>query len=189
MITSAVLWLSGSGLIAWRSPGLIRERMRPGAGALEGMGEEIALYGVPAAAHRLLAAADRPGAPFWRPMPAALQGFGYVGYALSNLIVIWAELTNPYFSSAVRVQAERGQHVISSGPYALIRHPGYASGIALFISSAFALGSWSSLAPSIIFSTLIVRRMRMEDRFLQANLQGYRHYAERVRFRLVPGVW
>jgi protein-S-isoprenylcysteine O-methyltransferase Ste14 len=189
MVTSALLWIGGFALIARRSPGLIRERIRPGPGALEGTAEEAALYALPAFAHWLLAAIDRPGSPPWRPMPAALQALGLIGYALANIVVVWAEVTNPFFSAAVRLQTERGQRVITNGPYAFVRHPGYAAGVALFVTSALALGSWLSLLPAIFFSLAIVRRTRIEDRFLKSNLPGYAEYAQRVRFCYLPGLW
>jgi protein-S-isoprenylcysteine O-methyltransferase Ste14 len=189
LLSSAALWLGGFALIVRRSPGLIAERVRPGPGAVEGLGEETLLYALPAAGHWALAAIDRPGSPWWRPMPKALHLLGLVGYLAANLVVIWAELSNPFFSSAVRIQAERGQHVVSTGPYAFVRHPGYAGGMAFFPMSGLALGSWLSLIPALVFSVLIVRRARMEDAFLQRRLAGYPEYAKRVRFRLVPGIW
>jgi protein-S-isoprenylcysteine O-methyltransferase Ste14 len=189
LATSAVLWIGGFALIAWRSPGLIRERARPGPGTLEGVGQETALYTLPALAHWVLVAVDRPGSAWWRPMPAAVHALGLFGYTVANIVVIWAELANPFFSSAVRIQTERGQHVISSGPYAYVRHPGYAAGAAFLVCSSLALGSWLSMLPAIFFSVALVRRARVEDAFLKQNLPGYTRYAERVRFRLLPGIW
>ena len=186
---SAVLWTGGFLLIAWRSPGLIRERTRPGPGTLEGVAEETVLYALPTAAHWLLAALDRPGRPGWRPMAPPLQALGLVVYAVANVLVSWAELINPFFSSAVRIQTERGQHVITSGPYAFVRHPGYAAGALLLTSSALALGSWLSMLPAIFFSLALIRRARIEDAFLKDNLSGYAEYAQRVRYRLLPGIW
>jgi protein-S-isoprenylcysteine O-methyltransferase Ste14 len=189
LFTSTVLWLAGVALIAWRSPGLIRERTRPGPGALESMPEELVLYGAPAAAHWLLAAIDPLSGRRWRAMPGALQALGLLAYAGATLVVIWAEVVNPFFSSAIRLQPDRGQGVITTGPYAFVRHPGYAAGSGLLVASAFALGSWLSLAPALLFAATIARRAAVEDAFLQANLAGYRGYAERVRFRLLPGIW
>jgi protein-S-isoprenylcysteine O-methyltransferase Ste14 len=186
---SAVLWAGGTVLVAKRSPGLIRERALPGPGMVEGMAEETLLYLLPAAAHWILAVVDRPGRPWWRPMPAALHALGLGLYSASTLVVIWAEVVNPFFSSAVRIQSERGQRVITDGPYAFVRHPGYAAGAAFLVSSALALGSWLSMLPAIAFAVALIRRARMEDAFLEQNLPGYGQYAERVRFRLLPGIW
>jgi protein-S-isoprenylcysteine O-methyltransferase Ste14 len=185
LLTSAVLWTGGLVLIARRSPDLIRERMKPGPGARENYAQEAALYVLPGVAHWLLAALDRPR----RPMPGVLHALGLLVYLAANAVIIWAELENPFFSSAIRIQSERGQSVISTGPYAFIRHPGYAAGAGFLVSSALALGSWLSMLPAIVFSVALIRRARMEDAFLKTNLPGYEDYAARVRYRLVPGLW
>jgi protein-S-isoprenylcysteine O-methyltransferase Ste14 len=189
LVTIGVLWTGGFALVAWRSPGLIRERARPGPGRLEGATEEALLYLLPSAAHWLLAIIDRPGRRWWRPMPTTLHALGLLVFTAANFIVIWAEVVNPFFSSAVRIQADRGHHEITSGPYAYVRHPGYAAGAAFLVSSALVLGSWLSMLPAAWFSAALIRRARIEDAFLQRNLPGYVEYAQRVRFRLLPGVW
>jgi protein-S-isoprenylcysteine O-methyltransferase Ste14 len=189
VVISAVLWTGGTVLVAKRSPGLIRERALPGPGTVEGIAEETLLYMLPAAAHWILAVVDRPGRPWWRPMPAALHALGIGLYTASTLVVIWAEVVNPFFSSAVRIQSDRGQHVITDVPYAFVRHPGYAAGAAFLVSSALALGSWLSMLPAVAFAVALIRRARMEDAFLERNLPGYSQYAEGVRFRLLPGIW
>jgi protein-S-isoprenylcysteine O-methyltransferase Ste14 len=189
LVISAVLSVGGTILIARRSPGLIRERARPGPGTVESMTEEAFLYFLPAAAHWIFAAIDGPGRRWYRPMPVALHALGLIAYTASTLVVIWAEVENPFFSSAVRIQSDRGQHVITTGPYAFVRHPGYAAGTAFVVSSALALGSWLSMLPAIVFSVALIRRTRIEDAFLQKNLSGYAQYAQHVRFRLLPGIW
>ena len=96
---------------------------------------------------------------------------------------------NKFFEPSVRIQTDRGHHVIDTGPYAIIRHPGYAFGFAFFLGIPLALGSLWGLIPAIIMSALLVVRTVLEDRTLQNELPGYKQYAERVRYRLVPGVW
>ena len=97
---------------------------------------------------------------------------------------------NRFFSSVVRIQADRGQYVVTTGPYAVIRHPGYSAGILIILASGVALGSWLAAAVVVIASLpFLLYRAITEDRFLQAELPGYRAYAERVRWRLVPGIW
>jgi protein-S-isoprenylcysteine O-methyltransferase Ste14 len=184
LAVSAVLWLGGLVYIWRRSPGLITERLRPGPGALESATQEQVLYLLPGGVHYLVALVDRS-----RPIPSALRRVGLLGYVASNLLVIWAMAENRFFSSAVRLQPERGQFVISSGPYRWVRHPGYLAGIGLFVFSGLALGSWWSLAPAAAWSWIIVRRAHLEDRFLLAQLPGYTAYARRVPWRLLPGVW
>ena len=79
--------------------------------------------------------------------------------------------------------------MIDTGPYAVIRHPGYLAMAMLTPAIALALGSWTGAALALIYSALILRRVAVEDRFLREQLDGYAEYAQHVRFRLVPGVW
>jgi protein-S-isoprenylcysteine O-methyltransferase Ste14 len=97
---------------------------------------------------------------------------------------------NRFFSSVVRIQSDRGQFVVTSGPYAFIRHPGYVAGILVVFASGIALGSWLAAALLIVTSLpFLLYRAITEDRVLLAELPGYREYAERVRWRLIPGIW
>ncbi len=89
----------------------------------------------------------------------------------------------------VRIQAERGQRVIDKGPYAIVRHPSYASLLLLVVASGLALNSLLALIPAVIFAAVVVRVTAIEDRMLQEELAGYADYAARVRYRLVPGLW
>jgi protein-S-isoprenylcysteine O-methyltransferase Ste14 len=99
-------------------------------------------------------------------------------------------LVNRFFSSVVRIQSDRGQHVIMTGPYAFIRHPGYFAGFVIILASGVALGSWVAAAVLIIPSIPgLLYRAITEDRVLQAELPGYRDYAARVRWRVLPGIW
>lgn len=101
----------------------------------------------------------------------------------------WAMIANAYFSTAVRIQSDRGQTVCRSGPYRFVRHPGYVGFILQSLGTAILLGSLWALIPGITAAALIVIRTVLEDRFLQSELPGYREYARQVRYRLVPGVW
>ncbi len=118
----------------------------------------------------------------WRLVGLALL---VAGYAFSS----WALIENSYFSGTVRLQSERGHHVISSGPYRMVRHPGYAGILLTSLGGPMLLNStWAWVAALVCLIPLVVRT-RLEDRFLQQELEGYREYAGRVRYRLVPGVW
>lgn len=101
----------------------------------------------------------------------------------------WALIENSYFSGVVRLQPERGQHVVSRGPYGLVRHPGYAGGLVMYMAFPFFMDSPWSLLPVILIIVVTAARTRLEDRFLQESLPGYREYAARVKYRLLPGVW
>lgn len=125
----------------------------------------------------------------WTSMPAWLHVAGLSGFTLSFGLMVHAMRANRFFSAVVRVQEERGHHVVDQGPYAVVRHPGYAAMIAAVPFSGLALGSWIAFAIALVYSWLIVRRVLFEDRFLHENLPGYPAYARRVRSRLVPGLW
>jgi protein-S-isoprenylcysteine O-methyltransferase Ste14 len=101
----------------------------------------------------------------------------------------WAMIANAYFSTAVRIQSDRGQTVCSSGPYRFVRHPGYVGFILQSLGTPLLLGSWWALLPGLTAVALIVIRTILEDRLLQAELAGYPEYTRQVRYRLVPGVW
>jgi protein-S-isoprenylcysteine O-methyltransferase Ste14 len=111
---------------------------------------------------------------------ALVAGFG---------LAAWAMLSNAYFSTAVRIQTDRGQTVCRSGPYRLVRHPGYVGFILQSFGTALVLGSLLALVPGLCAAALMVLRTVLEDRFLQAELPGYQDYARDVRYRLVPGIW
>ncbi len=97
---------------------------------------------------------------------------------------------NRFFSSVIRIQTDRGQHVVTTGPYAFVRHPGYTAGILIIAASGPALGSWLAAALVVILSLpFLLYRAITEDRILQVELAGYSDYAARVRWRLVPGIW
>jgi protein-S-isoprenylcysteine O-methyltransferase Ste14 len=89
----------------------------------------------------------------------------------------------------VRIQRERGHHVVSAGPYAIVRHPGYVSAIIIFAGMALALASWWALVPAAWASAILILRTSWEDALLRAELDGYADYARRARFRLAPGIW
>ncbi len=90
---------------------------------------------------------------------------------------------------AHRIQTDRGHKVIDNGPYAIIRHPGYAFGYPRFLRILLALGSVWALIPAILLCPLLVLRTIWEDRTLREELTGYEEYSQRVRYRLIPGVW
>ena len=140
-----------------------------------------------AAAHLLIGVIDSRFD--WTPVPDPLRAVGLVGFAASFLFIVWAMRTNYFFSAVVRIQDERGHRLVDSGPYAVVRHPGYLGMILFAPFSGLALGSWLSVAVALAYSALIVRRVLFEDGFLRANLAGYEEYRRRVPYRLVPGLW
>jgi protein-S-isoprenylcysteine O-methyltransferase Ste14 len=123
--------------------------------------------------------------PFGLPVKIAALAILLGGIIFSS----WALVENSFFSGVVRLQPERGQHVVSSGPYRLVRHPGYAGGLVMYLAFPFFIGSLWSLLPVLLITAVTAARTRLEDRFLRENLPGYREYAARVKYRLLPGVW
>ena len=107
------------------------------------------------------------------------------GYVLSS----YALVTNRFFSGVVRIQKDRGHHVVSGGPYRWMRHPGYAGALLAFLATPFLLGSWWTCAPALLLSAALVLRTSLEDAALLSELPGYRDYSGKVRARLIPGVW
>jgi protein-S-isoprenylcysteine O-methyltransferase Ste14 len=125
----------------------------------------------------------------WFPVPWWACGVGYVLFLVGMGVVTWAEAVNRFFEVTVRIQAERGHKVIDTGPYAFVRHPGYVGGILFCVGTALGLGSLWALVPAGLASALLILRTQWEDQTLQAKLPGYKEYTQRVRYRLVPGVW
>lgn len=122
-------------------------------------------------------------------MPAALQALGLVLFLLCTLFTMWVFRENSFAAPVVKLQAERAQHVISTGPYAHVRHPMYSGMILFFTGVPLLLGSWWGLALVPLFLVLIAVRISIEERTLRDGLPGYADYAARVRYRLLPGVW
>jgi len=108
-----------------------------------------------------------------------------LGYVLGS----YALIENRFFSGMVRIQSDRGHKVISSGPYRWMRHPGYAGALMTYLATPFFLGSWWAVIPTVALAFVLSIRTNMEDQFLKNELDGYREYAGRVRYRLLPGIW
>jgi protein-S-isoprenylcysteine O-methyltransferase Ste14 len=125
----------------------------------------------------------------WSDVPPWVVLIGYVLLIGGIAVTTWAQAVNPFFEPGVRVQKERAQRVITSGPYRVVRHPGYAAAIAMFVGIPLALASWWALLPATLAIALLVVRTSWENRLLQAELSGYADYARRTRYRLLPGFW
>jgi protein-S-isoprenylcysteine O-methyltransferase Ste14 len=114
---------------------------------------------------------------------------GYVLFVISFIGQTWPQAVNRHFEPGVRIQEDRGQTVIDTGPYAYVRHPGYISGSLLALSIALVLGSWWALLPVAVVIVGLAVRTVFEERTLRAELAGYTDYTRRVKWRWVPGVW
>ncbi len=126
----------------------------------------------------------------WPPqLPLQLQWVAVVFVGLGSAVASWALISNAFFAGTVRIQEERGHTTVSEGPYRFVRHPGYAGWMLSGIALALMLGSLWALIPAVLAAIALVVRTALEDRTLQEELDGYSDYAQRVRYRLVPGVW
>ena len=118
-----------------------------------------------------------------------LNLLGLLMVALGYAFAAWALVENRFFSSMVRIQTERGHTVCDSGPYRFVRHPGYAGNLIPLAGIVLSLSSLWTLIPAAAALILVVIRTALEDRTLQEELPGYREYAQRVRYRLFPGIY
>ncbi len=120
-------------------------------------------------------------------LPVELMALALIvgGYALSS----YALIENAFFSGMVRIQTDRGHRVVSSGPYRWLRHPGYAGALLAYLATPLLLDSAWTFLPALFLTVTLLIRTGLEDRTLQTELDGYRAYASRVRYRLLPGVW
>ncbi|HWB08070.1 MAG TPA: isoprenylcysteine carboxylmethyltransferase family protein [Pirellulales bacterium] len=125
----------------------------------------------------------------WSSVPTWGIVSGYVLFTVGMLGSIWVEAVNKFAEPSVRIQTERGHTVVDTGPYRFVRHPMYATAFLLFFGFALALGSFWALVPAAVASLVLIVRTALEDRTLQNELAGYRQYAQRVRYRLIPHVW
>ncbi len=122
---------------------------------------------------------------FSMPLKLAAMALYLAGFAWGS----WALVENRFFSGMVRLQTERGHQVITGGPYRFMRHPGYAGALLTYLSIPLFMDSIWAYLPAGLLTVVLVIRTRLEDNFLQAELPGYKDYAQKVRYRLIPGVW
>jgi protein-S-isoprenylcysteine O-methyltransferase Ste14 len=169
--------------------GLLKERFKPGPGTKK-WDYVFHAFHLPVAYTIPLVAALDGGRYHWTgefPLWIKVLAFAaiFLGYTL-EILSVW---TNQFFSSTVRIPKERGHYVIDKGPYAFIRHPGYAASIISSFCIAIGLNSLWALIPAGVYAILFITRTVLEDNTLQKELPGYADYAARVKYRLFPWVW
>ena len=193
-IYSLLLSAAGIGGRIWaeqRHPGLMAERQNiksvQGAKAWDKVLAPLMALSV---AHPLVIVAGLDHRYGWSPeFPLWLIVFGLILISLGYGFATWALAENRFFSSVVRIQTDRGHVVCDSGPYRIVRHPGYAGNILALPGIVLALGSVWALIPAVVALIIAVIRTALEDQTLQEELPGYRDYAQRVCYRLMPGVF
>jgi protein-S-isoprenylcysteine O-methyltransferase Ste14 len=122
-------------------------------------------------------------------VPVALRALGWAMLILSSGFIMWVMRENSFAIPVVKLQTERGHRVVSTGPYAWVRHPMYTATILFFVGAPLLLGSWWGVAMAPLFVVLFAIRTRIEERALIAGLPEYADYTARVRYRLLPGLW
>jgi protein-S-isoprenylcysteine O-methyltransferase Ste14 len=183
----AVYTVYMAGMVLRLDPDLARERLRPREPGHDRWFRAILIpiY----VAHFVIAGLDVGRFGWSGVVPAWVHALGLAAYTAGLLLAGRAMSVNPFFSSAVRIQRDRGQTLVTDGPYRWVRHPGYSGMLLCLLGSGPALGSLWSMVPLVVVLVLLVRRTVVEDRLLTRELEGYSGYAERVRYRIVPGVW
>ncbi len=186
-----VVGFAGSrALAARRHPGLLEER----AHSFEHEDTErfdkvlAPLVGFGGVALPIVAGLDaRFGAGVVLPLGVKIGALAVIvaGYAFAS----WALIENRFFSGTVRIQKERGHVVVDTGPYRMVRHPGYAGVLAVYAATPPLLDSWWTFVPAGVLAVLLVVRTALEDGTLQAKLPGYVEYTSHTRWRLLPGIW
>ncbi len=114
---------------------------------------------------------------------------GILLYCIGQTIVLWAKRANRFFSSVVRIQSDRKQEVCSTGPYRFVRHPGYLGGLVFSLGTPLMLGSYWGLVPLALTILLMFWRTSLEDATLKKELPGYEDYSNKVRHKIIPGLW
>ena len=125
----------------------------------------------------------------WSQMPTWLHVMGAIVLSCSFYLMWLTYRENPYLASAVRIQEERGQTVVSTGPYRYVRHPFYTSTLLFFLGSGFLLGSWIGVLLGLLLAGILARRAVREERELRKGLKGYDAYMAQVKYRIIPHVW
>ncbi len=185
------VFVSASALVtvylAIHDPGLLERRMTGGPAAEKEKAQKIIMFLAMIGFIALLVfpAFDRRFG--WSRVPPYVSLIGDALVAIGFRLVFFVLKVNTYGASTIQVTED--QKVISTGPYAFVRHPMYAGSLPLVIGTPLALGSWWGLSALIVFFPALVWRLLDEERFLRKNLRGYTEYTDKVRYRLVPYVW
>jgi len=169
------------------SPELLEERMRPKGKDKDPLATMF--LGVLCLAQLIVAVLDCSKWHLSDNIPIKLRCIALLLQALGWSGLYWSMYVNKFFSSAIRMQQDRGQTLITKGPYKWVRHPGYAFASLAFLTESIALDSWLSLVPAVLIAVYLGYRTMLEEKMLAAELDGYVAYSAEVRYRWIPGVW
>jgi protein-S-isoprenylcysteine O-methyltransferase Ste14 len=181
----------GTGIVLYvrrRNPALLQRRRRIMPGTKKWDLYLLCGFGSSYWAEWVVAALDRRWG--WSGMSPWWWLAGAVLYAFFVAVLAWAMTENAFFEKTVRIQTELSHRVIDTGPYHIVRHPGYlATTVGLILATPLLLGSWPAFVPALLATAFLALRTILEDRTLRRELPGYDQYARRVRYRLLPGLW
>ena len=175
--------------LARRDPGLMNERLSPPIQKDQAPADKVLLSILLLAIFAWLALMGLDFRYGWSVVPARIQAVGAAVLLISIWVCYLTMIENSFAAPVVKIQGERGQKVITTGPYAYVRHPMYSGAILFFAGTALLLGSWWGLASVLFFIVLLAIRTFIEEQALRTGLQGYGDYAIRVRYKLIPMVW
>ncbi len=187
--TIAIFGLAGGLWLAKTDPALLAERMRPMMQRDQPAADKKFMLAFGFVALIWFLAIGLDNRYHASDVPLALQVMGWAMLQLSTGFIMWVMRENSFAVPAVKLQTERGHRVVSTGPYAWVRHPMYSGIVLFFVGAPMLLGSWWGVAMSPLFVVLFAIRAEIEERALIAGLPGYADYTTRVRYRLVPGLW
>jgi protein-S-isoprenylcysteine O-methyltransferase Ste14 len=171
-------------------PGLLKERLKPPVQKDQPLADKLVLIPILLFIFGGMAFMAADAARWrWSMMPPAVQwaGCGLLLVALS--FIHWVMRTNSFAAPVVKIQKERGQAVITTGPYAIVRHPMYLGALFYMAATSLVLGSWWGLVTVPFLALLFGIRIGVEEQTLRMGLDGYDDYARRVRWRLIPFIW
>jgi protein-S-isoprenylcysteine O-methyltransferase Ste14 len=189
LVVSAIIGPACGLWLAKTDPALLAERLRPTFQADQPAADKKFMLAFVLVTLIWLVAIGLDRRAQASDMPLPLQALGLAMYLLSTAFIMWVFRENSFAAPVVKVQAERHHRVISSGPYAFVRHPMYSGIMLFFVGVPLLLGSWWGVAIAPAFAILFAIRARIEERALIEGLPDYADYAARVRYRLVPGLW
>jgi protein-S-isoprenylcysteine O-methyltransferase Ste14 len=181
-VTGVVVWMKT------KAPGLLKERMSRNK-EIKSL-DKIIMTAYSFLLIILLAVPGLDAVRFgWSEVPLAVKVLGFIGYIPAIVFAFWAMRENAYASDVVRIQEDRGHTVCTTGPYRFVRHPMYVGVILFIFCFPLSLGSLYSFIPAFLIVVLFIIRTSFEDKTLMNELTGYKEYAQKVRYRLLPGVW
>lgn len=186
-----IVFAAALGLWMWRNdPALLEERLdaRPVQEGQKGWDKVFYIATLPIGIALLLV----PGLDHrfgWTEVAWPIQALAFAALVPAGALFARVIRENSYLSRVVKISKERGHKVITTGPYAVVRHPMYVAACTIFVAWPLALGSLAGLVPAVLMFIMILIRTALEDRTLHEELPGYREYAQKTRYRLIPGIW